>query len=901
MMENKVILLGSGSGANAIRSALIDLTALGLIPELLWVNPDREGDSVEVYEHSAAEGLVEEPRSIAAVVRDCKQVLLVALDDIEDEGSYLSETGINRWADIIHSSKVDTKRLHLILSRLPLINRPIEPIVGWPRLVLAAEDSDTPSAPQTAKYRSDGPAELARYAAPAIAGLTGLWEGMNEVPVLGDLNAGRLDTESGSSTRLVRVYHRRIDATEIESLVREGALNVRDSIPQPTSSRGTPVTVAVDSDEVVSGITKRFSDVSRKSLFEDYEPAAKLESVQVSAWQTFKAFLSFFFRAVIGSPSDWGNAMKSSGQSAFASGMQNLLYGQESQIEVVCGNHSGKQRNFTVEQMHDVSAKLREQIASQNTNEFRVGPPDQLAAMWRTYQECALTLVDAEQRKNSKNFAPVGWSDLNPTVLSNTRFSVVDSSESFDGAHSVLNAQFGKNLPNTTVAPFDPFSAEIYQRHIDRAAKQSTDRSLTQKKEDFRVWKRNNSRSFGWAVGNELMGFIYKANEDVVRFRQEFDDIQRKLRELGAGDDGVDKRLLRAMRSITWGWLFFVIMMIYLVLGGINPDWKIHGNLAELSWPWGLTAVIVSTIIALVTEWLLYARARRGLYERNQQRQLLRKQEEIVSRNLARAIAAVERTTNAYAQHQAWSRVLGRAINFPFGMQVNQTAPVSIPEGGLPRATVIGRAEASDMAMKTSMQTLRNKLYPIGWAELSLNRLIDDANTAMSATVSTRYGIDDYSGMPGYGSGSQLDKLVYVAESPDLPRRVDASAAWSDCLANNQDDANTKELTSRMAIWEESGARTIETANILATFGKNNEGQELLASFADGSVNFSAANSGATDIDPEISRVVDSQEGTSAPTVGTGSGGSGGAGFSRTLTLIQYGRLTNLDSLQAIQ
>lgn len=891
--DNKVFLLGNGPGANAIRSALVDLTALGLVPELLWINPDKTGDSVEFYEHNANVGLVEGARKISDVVRDCKRVLLVAIDDIEDEGSFLNEKGINRWADLIHASNLDVKRLHLILSRLPLIARPVEPIVGWTRLVLAAEDSDSPSAPQTAQNRADGPAELARYAAPAIAGLTGLWEGMNEVPVLEDMASGALATESGRGARLVRVYHRRIDATEIESLVRAGALNVRDSIPQPTSSRGTPVTVAVDSNEVVTGITKRFSAASESALFEPYEPPAQLESVQVSAWETFKAFLSFFFRAVIGTPTDWGNAMKSSGQSAFASATQKMLYGTDSQIEVVCGNHSGKQRSFTVAQMNAASAKLREQLESDNSSEFRVGPPAQLTQMWRTYQECALTLVDAEQRKNSKRFAPVGWDDLNPTVLSNTRYSIVDSSESFDGAHSVLDAQFGRNLPNTKVAPFDPFSAEIYQHHVDFAAKQSTDRGLAQKRDDFHRWKQNNSRSFGWSVGVELMRFIGKANEDVKRFRGEFEDIQRRLRSLGGDEASVDMRLLRAMRVITWGWLFFVITMIYLVVVGFQPNWKIHGNMVELHWSWGLGSALVATVVALVSEWLIYARARRGLYERNQQRQLLRKQEAIVSRNLARAIATVERTTNAYSQHQAWSRVLGRAINFPYGMEADQSVPVSIPEGGLSRATVIGRAKATDAAMSRSMQTLRNKLYQIGWAEQALNRLIDDSNAEMSATVETRYDLDEYAGMPGLGSGSPLDKLVNTAQRPDLPRQVSASTAWNECLSENQSIGANRELTSRMEIWEESGSREVETSAVLAEFGDGGAFNSSRASFATGSVNYSAVNDGATEIDAELSRIVDSQ--AIAPAENAASG------FSRTLTLIQYGRLTNLDALLSIQ
>ena len=891
--ENKVILLGNGPGANAIRSALIDLTALGLVPELLWINPDKAGDSVEFYEHDAEAGLIEGARLISDVVRNCKRVLLVAIDDIEDEGSFLNEKGINRWADLVHASKVDAKRLHLILSRLPLIARPIDPIVGWTRLVLAAEDSDSPSSSQTPQNRADGPAELARYAAPAIAGLTGLWEGMRQVPVLEDMATGALGTEVGRSARLVRVYHRRIDATEIESLVRTGALDVRDSIPQPTTSRGTSVTIAVDSSEVVNGITKRFSKASETALFEPYEPPAQLESVQVGAWETFKAFLSFFFRAVIGTPTDWGNVMKASGQSAFASAMQSMLYGTESQIEVVCGNHSGKQRSFTVAQMNAASAKLREQLENQNNSDFRVGPPAQLTQMWRTYQECALTLVDAEQRKNSKQFAPVDWNDLNPTVVSNTRYSIVDSSESFDGAHSVLDAQFGRNLPDTNVAPFDPFSAEIYQLHVDRAAKQSTDRGLAQKKEQFANWKKLNSQSFGWSVGVELMRFIGKANDDVKRFREQFEEIQRRLRALGGDEDGVDMRLLRAMRAITWGWLFFVVTMVYLVVVGFQPDWKIHGNLVELTWTWGLGAVIVATIVALVAEWLLYARARRGLYERNQERQLLRKQEAIVSRNLARAISAVERTTNAYSQHQAWSRVLGRAINFPFGMAVDKTEPVLIPEGGLPRATVIGRAKATEAAMSLSTQKLRNQLYQIGWAEKSLERLIEDSTAEMNMTVETHHDIDDYAGMPGLGSGSPLDQLVRTAEWQDLPRKFSASMAWNECLSENLGGGANRELTARMEIWEESGAREVETSDVLAEFSEGGGFTGSRASFASGSVNSSAVNDGATEIDVELSRIVDNHAG--GPEANTGSG------FSRTLTLIQYGHLTNLDALQSIQ
>lgn len=889
-MDNKVILLGSGPGANAIRSALIDYTSLGLIPELLWVNPDRDGNSVEYYEHNSAEGLQEGARGLADVVRDTSSVLLVALDDIEDEGSYLNEVGINRWANLVHQANVKVERLHLLLSRLPLISKQIAPVEGWSSLVLAAEDSDSPTSPQSVQHRSEGPAELARYAAPAVAGLAGLWEGVQTAPVLEDIRSGALATENGRRIRLVRVFHRRIDASDIEAQVRESALDVRSQIPQPATSKGKSVAVAVDSGEVIRGITERFSTIAAGDLFEPYVPDAKLDSVKVNAWDEFKGFMSFFFRAVVGTPGDWGRSAKSSGQSAFARTMQNVLYGEDSKFEVVCGQHSGKNNTFTVAEMNQVSQQFREELAKQNTTEFRVGAPPQLGPMWLAYQECALTLVDGEHRAQARQLAPIDSADGTPTILRKTSESIADPSDAFDGSHAVLDAQFGKKLMNTTIAPFDPYSADNYERFLNHATRQSADRGLSRKAEEYREWKAQNSQSFAWALADRLRQFIAKANEDVRRFRAQFEQIQKELRELSGDDPTVDQRLLRAMRSITFGWLFLIIIMIYLVIGGYKPSWKIHGSMPELSWWMAIILGLILTALALVTEWLMFAKARRGLYERVQRLELLRKQEEITAKNLSLALGAVERTTNAYAQHQAWNHIIGRAINYPYGVDTVRTAPIAIPSGGLPRATVIGRAKTSDLAISHATQRLRNNLYEIGWAEQSLQRLIDDANAELNVVTDQQHGRQDYVGMLGLGTGSQLDKLVQCAENDSLARSVDINDAWTQCLHNSAGLDNTQDLTARMETWEDDGAREVNTSEVLSSFTTQASGNEFRAAFANDSVNPAAIHEGATEIDEKLSKVVDSAADS-----------HGGQGFSRSVTLIQYGKMTTLDSLVAIQ
>lgn len=874
-MADTVILLGAGPGPEAIRGNLVDLAALGLVRRVLWARTTpaaaRAGRLTEITAgHPVTRGL-----GVADALRGAAgRVLLIALDEPDAAGSTLDAAATAAWTDAVDRvGPAAAHRVHLVLPRLPLPAAPPAAMPGWTMLALSPEDSDAPGDAVLEQHRADGPAALARYAAPAVAGLAGLWADAAGVPLL-DGPDGPVGGGGPGRLRLVRVHHRRIDVAELEDRLRRRALDVRGGTPQPRLPGGARVVAGGDDEDLVARAAGAFADRARARLVPAPAPPAPAPPARIGAVRALRRFLAFFARCVLGTPRTWYAAQVHVVQSTLARAVQAALYGADSDVEVVCGDHSGIRRREGIAELTGASAALRERLDRDPA--APVGPPPALAALWRGWTGAALGLVDGADRAE----APAARDHYgNPMVLTRPALAVPDVADSFDGAHPTLTALLGDSLGGTRIAPFDPYGARAYGEALDLAVRQTTDRSVARLREDFRTWRAARSGSFAWRTGEAIAGFVEESRDRAAAAGERLHRIRAERAGLGEPDPAAGDRLVRTLRRLTLGWALLQAALIYLIVCGIAPGARLADWGPALALRHGLPAIAATTLAALGAGFAVFARAQRGVLERAAAARRLAAEEEAAVRDLVSAVAHVERAGLAYGQHQAWSAILGRALSAPFGADPAHVRGTRIPEAGMPRATVIAEAVAEEAELGRAVSALRDRLFPPAWADAAVDRLLAAAREAAERSGDRVPEPGQLYGQAGAGSASPLDRLARGAVAADLPRGGAAAAAWAPAIAALADSAAAGPLLARLRSWEDGEERIRGSADLLA--GLDGRAPGAAPRFAPAALAAQGVNRGGTEVDPAVGGVFRGPGEAAAGTLG------------RTLTVVHYGRVAD--------
>lgn len=869
-MTDTVIFFGNGAGPDAIRGNLTDLATLGLIDQFYWVDVAAQPVAaladgtarIDIISTHPEEGALRRSVSIADALRNHggSRVLLVALDEPDENGSTLDVVATQQWSEAIATSLNHIYyRLHLYLPRLPLPHQAPTQMHGWPTLALSPEDSVNPAAPKQAKRRTDGPDALAEYAAPAIAGLTGLWQGDETTPAL-DGPDGQVSTGEVGNVRLVRVYHRRIDTTQMEAEARNEVLDVTERLPQAERRDGRRVMIADNPAEVVDKMSGAFLNIAGQELLTQPEQLKPAQTAQISAWEAVKKFFHFFFTAVIGGPKSWYQAQVGALQKGFATAVQNALYGQGPAMEVVCGRHSGHRQMHSMDQVTRAAAQLREKL--DNSADVRIGRPPALSEMWRAYVDTSLSMVDGTERQADRLPMPKDYND-NPIIVAQPRQAVADYSERFDGASTALTNIMGQNLGETTVEPYDPYAALMYSETVDFAARQTTDRAVSDLQNKFRQWKATHEQSFAWRIGTGLTGFMEEAQQRLGHCHQSLTAINGQLEGMGEADPEKPRKLVRKLRAATLIWFLLSLLIGYLTYADV------------LSWNWGLLAFVLTTVVVLICMMVIFARSQRGIMDEVAQRQKLLDDQAVLSRNLHQAAADVERISWAYSQFVSWSALVGRAISQPFGPQRAAAAPVQIPHSGMPAATIIARA-ADAGASGDTFNAMRNSVFQANWASDSLEDLLQSASAAAQQEGTWVEDLSQLYGQTGRKSNTSLDKVSDIAVKRILPRRNNPEVAWARALTQLQHSGAAHHLMGNLHGYHNGQVKQYDMAQL--TSGMDTSAD---AGFSNHALNATGNNANGTAIDAAVSSVHQHPR-QDAGVVNT---------LSQLATLVQYGQL----------
>ncbi|QDZ43196.1 hypothetical protein [Corynebacterium sp. sy039] len=861
MSAATTLILGSGSDARKVRSSLVDLQALGMTRKFLWADLDNM-DSVDNIDTDTEGNLRIRKQSLSQGWREsvADNYFIIYL---ELAGDTVTNSAYRNYDDIMRRvsdwraecSRILNQDIPVVRLVVPNLEQPasIQEFQGH-TLIVSPEDSETPLSPKDDVTYLNAP-----HTATAIANLAGLWNTADCAPYLEYIkNSGTVS--SAEHARLVRTYHQYVDASAVENEIYQQVFDLDHNLPYPALTNGQHIVNVDDDDRATQFMSETLMHNNAAQFVLPRTPAAYAQNIQVRGFEMLKQFFKFFFQAVIGSPTSWIQSFSATVTQKTAEHIQNLLYGGDSNIEVIVGKHSGR-RKSTIQELNDASTKVNAAIKN---NHIELAQQDSLSGFWRAYTDTAKTLVDGKERFDSDLRLTLNQI---PAIVSDARFSVPAYTEAFDGYHPTLSNVLGGSLPETKIYGFDPEGAKRYQEAINYAASHTTDAGVQKLRQDFGHWQNQAVRSFAWKIGEKITTKVEEARVKAQACSDDLRSIRQHLEQLPDIAAKV-KELARKLRIIEIIWFVGMVLLGYLCASCYNAEqsWALSNEF--FTWQRTLLFGIVFSVLMLLWQIIVFAKANQGIFSVIEAKKVLSENERIVTEDLKRAIAEVQKTSGAYAQFFAWSAILSRVLTQPFGRQDHKRSLSRVAQSGLPRNTHISTSKASAEEINNAVEHIRAKIYPIGWVEQAYDTIISQA--LEQSMKRANYGGENVTLYGQSGHNSQLEAVAQAClEDTGVFGHERGMQAWQYGL---------NFLRTHNSSYEQKISHSaLNTDMVRLETGKLN------SSFNHKIITSDGVNNGAAEVDPHIRVLARHNVGDS---------------LSESLTVVEYGAFTDLGYFQ---
>lgn len=781
MNPTLTLILGNGADARGVRSALVDLTALGMVSRFLWAETTAGGRGsdpvLEDISHTHADGLsITTDKLSQTLAHDSgRSILLVILDMAGD--AHHDDGNVRDWRSRLNDQLgTHVEILHLYVPK-PGVG-PLHQYGDLPTLILSPEEAATP------KERTSPVAyPAAQHTAASLAGIAGLWATSTSSPFFEEAAANRISGAYGQG-QLVRVYHNYSDAADAEAALYNKVFTLDGNMPHPKANADARVLDVGDDQNAVSRYADAIMDRHGHEFVTPTSPLASSRAKKVNAWETIKRFFQFFFTAVIGNPIQWAAEARNKGQKVLASGVQNLLYGSDSNIEVVLGNQSGK----TLRPLSEVEAgakQLHRDAGGQD--DLNMSQETSLPHFWQAYTDAAMTLVDGG-RGGDEITGPNH--DGVPAIVSDVRWSVPSDDHAFDGENKILRDNVGSHITETRIQPYDPYNANVYYSAIDLASRNTRNTTVHRLKDDFVAWRDTVRRSFGWQMGERLFG---KMEEAQAKFHAVREKAQHNKEELdGLQDDDAKLRSLsNTLRGWSLAWLVIILVLVYLCLSHYNFEraWALV-DWSFFTWQRTLFVGIAVTAVILVVQMLVFARAHKGIYDARERRRVLQTNEEILGRDVITANQEVSRCLASYNQFLAWSAIVSRAMSRPFGEIRAATLADHHPDSGLPDNTVVDSVQLDERQVLDYSRRIRDDVFTKGWASDALERYLERGIDVVPSRMATKE--ETYRLYGQFGLNTQLAEIAEACRDGELfADSTQADLMWQESLRSIRSTSDT--------------------------------------------------------------------------------------------------------------
>ncbi|HEY6649906.1 MAG TPA: hypothetical protein VI217_22700 [Mycobacterium sp.] len=739
------VLVVPRSQTDEIVAVLADYSAVGLLATFAWVQATDVGGA------STPATVVRDGRSEPVVLQQLlttqryDRIRLAVLVPIEappaERVPLVAEQTIEQ---IVRSSSMGARisLLRVLLTRGDTAVTTPDPTMvleGWHNLLVAPEDSASPGLGAVPWGVMTDPVDFAQCTAPVIAGIAGLWAGLEQTPF------DTVEILPGQTVRAVRAYYRRLDTTEVEERLRTRLFDPAGRLPLP---RGGQVPVVYVEDVVTATQTMaralwtKHRDVLRGPRLSPGDVGAQA----ISIWAALRMFFKFMGAALRRAPGAWWSAVTGSVSSVLASTVQGTMFG-------------GKDSAFAVVTNAEV-ANWQDLGRSADTLNTALGgalQPEHLAqqdlrALWVDFVNGALTLADGGRRAAGLEPIAVG---SGVGVLANAADVVPSGAEQFSAIPTSLSAVIGVS----SVEPVDVLGAANLRERLQRAySDPAAGVEARTAGTDLEGWQGVASRSYAWQVSSILADFLHRARGEVAQLVGQI--------QLAASRVSADERLRARQRavSVILKTFFWSLLLVLGVLAGIAA-------LGWVRWPFALWTGGVMLGLYIVVSLALFVLAQRDLFAEMNLRQSQMGELESMQANLRTALQDVSRLSTAYGQLLSWCRVLGVVLRAPFG-----PAPLARPSpgqlfDGLPRSTQLGVADPGEEQAGDAAHAIERRLYALGWLTQPWQDMVNEAAARL------REEPDMLFRMPGIGTQSGLDQWSYAVASGRV-QPTGADALW---------------------------------------------------------------------------------------------------------------------------
>lgn len=759
MTKPLTLILGGGADARTVRSSLVDLAAIGMIDRFMWAETAAGGRGADPVlddvRHSQDELHIRTERLSRVLADDSgRAILLVVLDMAEDADH--DDGNVRDWRSRLNDQlSTEVQILHLYVPRIG--SQPLTQYGDLPTLILSPEESATPR-----DRVSPVAYPAAQHTAVSLASIAGLWATASTSPFFEEASANRMTGAHGQG-QLVRTFHHYSDAADAEKALYNRVFTVDGNMPHPRIDANRRI-LDVGDDE---GAVARYADAVMDRYGASFvAPRLQLETVQprkVNAGQALLQFLRNFFRAVFGTPAEHFNEIKVRGQSRLAQGVQNLLYGSNSNVEVVLGSQSGRGLR-PIEEVEASVESLDREVG--HHDDLNLSQQASLPQFWRAYTNAALTLVDGGSRSSSSDDVPGPNHDGTPAIVSDVRWSAGSDDDAFEGENKILRDNVGSHIHETRIQPYDPYNARIYESAIDLASRNTRNTTVHQLKDDFRSWKAQAQRGFSWQVGERLFQKIEEAKAKLRSVREEAQEVENELNSL-PDTIGNQAALSRTLRLWFLAWLVLTVLVVYFCLSHYNSDraWALV-DWELFTWQRTLLITLVLTAVIIGIQMIVFAKANQGVYDLLEDRRVLEANVEILARDGVIANKEVARCLGSYNQFLAWSAIVGRVLSHPFGEIRTSTEAGHHADSGLPDNTVVDSVELTDQQLEDYSRIVRDEIFTAGWANEALDRYLSAGIEHAHSRVVTAE--ESYRLFGQSGTNSQLAEIAAACRERNL-------------------------------------------------------------------------------------------------------------------------------------
>lgn len=674
-----------------VLSALVDLSAAGLLAPFAWIEsdgePDKAADRYDPVAVWADHGQVTVSTFSRIVNRhDLETVRLLVVVPVGHPVQDALPASAEQFYQLLgvpQHARRESLRVMVPYSAQPLaaeLGR-----IGWRKIMLSPESTSDPAYSAIPWWTR--PETIPGAAAVGLAVQAGLCGAVNVAPHDGQREDVSYDIN------VVRSFVRIVDAHSVEDQLRRQVTEVGESFPQPTrADTGVRVPAYADPEARVAAVAQAWQERHIHSLRRPQVPMPERAGARrMGALEALKLFFSFLVKALIGAPGEWLRSRVRAAKASIASGVASAVFGEGSAVQVVVGGVDSNGRTVGWNELTDAAKRASDTLPADFP---RSGQPVQrdFGALWQDLVSGTIALLDGSAHSSLGIQAYEGYLPRRDAI----------AAPPGPKSRIELTEPLGDLPAGTVLHSWDQLEVDRVRTYLQQLSQSQHSQApeAARRLAEIDRWRADNSRRLLPRLGAVLSSCFTSTRNDVVALSHELQSLLGQ--EPGGELEQRQRRLARILR------LFLLVLAIVLVVLVVSKamgriGWLYFALLAVVTII-GWLAVSISTFVSQQRE---VFRILFRIEERDQRIPLL-------TANLRLAVEDLAAQGAAYSQFRRWATIVSAFLDDPLGAR--DTGPNRTSQKvALPEAIQRVEAEASPEHLADAAASLRTSVFTVGW------------------------------------------------------------------------------------------------------------------------------------------------------------------------------------------